>query len=126
MNKDDIEKEEEFLREEINKLDNDKKKLFFDKVEKEIKDPDTYASLNFLFLTGLHHFYLQKYLKGSINLSLFILGLFLLFGSTFSYGIGLGIILTIVIIELNELFKSQIIVQDYNNKVLEKNLKLLK
>ncbi|MBU3013215.1 hypothetical protein KO488_00475 [Poseidonibacter lekithochrous] len=126
MNKDDIEQQEEFLREEINKLDDEKKKLFFTKVEKEIKDPDTYASLNFLFLTGVHHFYLEKWLKGSINLLLFIFGLVLLFGSTFSYGFGLGIILTIVIIELNELFKSQIIVQDYNNKVLEKNLKLLK
>jgi hypothetical protein len=125
MNKDEVENKEEFLREEINKLDNDKKKLFFTKVEKEIKDPDTYASLNFLFLTGVHHFYLEKWLKGSINLILFIFGLILLFGSTFSYGFGLGIILTIVIIELNELFKSQIIVQDYNNKVLEKNLKLL-
>ena len=126
MNKDDIENQEELLREEINKLDENSKKLFFTKVEKEIKDPDTYASLNFLFLTGLHHFYLEKWLKGSINLSLFIFGLVLLFGSTFSYGIGLGIILAIFILELNELFKSQIIVQDYNNKVLEKNLKLFK
>ena len=126
MNKDDIENQEEFLREEINKLDDEKRKLFFTKVEKEIKDPDTYASLNFLFLTGVHHFYLEKWLKGSINLSLFIFGLVLLFGSTFSYGIGLGIILSILILELNELFKSQIIVQNYNNKVLEKNLKLFK
>ena len=126
MNKDDIENQEEFLREEINKLDDEKRKLFFTKVEKEIKDPDTYASLNFLFLTGVHHFYLEKWLKGSINLSLFIFGLVLLFGSTFSYGIGLGIILSILVLELNELFKSQIIVQNYNNKVLEKNLKLFK
>ena len=124
MSKEDIEKHEELLREKINLLNTTNKKRFYQKVEKEIKDPDTYASLNFLFLTGLHHFYLGKYLKGSINLSLFILGLVLLFGSTFSYGFGLGIILAIVIIELNELFKSQIIVQDYNNKVLEKNLEL--
>lgn len=126
MNKDEVEKQEDFLRDEINNLDKEKKKLFFEKVEKEIKDPDTYASLNFLFLTGVHHFYLQKWLKGSINLGLFIIGLVLLFGSTFSYGIGLGMIIAIVILELNELFKAQIIIQDYNNKVLEENLKLFK
>lgn len=126
MNKDEVEKQEDLLRDEINNLDKEKKKLFFEKVEKEIKDPDTYASLNFLFLTGVHHFYLQKWLKGSINLGLFIIGLVLLFGSTFSYGIGLGMIIAIVILELNELFKAQIIIQDYNNKVLEENLKLFK
>lgn len=126
MNNDDVKKEEELLRNKILLLSDENRKVFYENVEKQIKDPDTYATLNFLFLTGLHHFYLQKWLKGAINLSLFVLGLILLFGSTFSYGFGLGILLAVFILELNELFRSQIIVQDYNNKVLEKNLELFK
>lgn len=126
MNNDDVKKEEELLRNKILLLSDENRKAFYENVEKQIKDPDTYAALNFLFLTGIHHFYLQKWLKGTINLSLFVLGLILLFGSTFSYGFGLGILLAVFILELNELFRSQIIVQDYNNKVLEKNLELFK
>ena len=126
MNNDDVKKEEELLRNKILLLSDENRKVFYENVEKQIKDPDTYAALNFLFLTGIHHFYLQKWLKGTINLSLFVLGLILLFGSTFSYGFGLGILLAVFILELNELFRSQIIVQDYNNKVLEKNLELFK
>jgi len=126
MNNDDVKKEEELLRNKILLLSDENRKVFYENVEKQIKDPDTYAALNFLFLTGIHHFYLQKWLKGAINLSLFVLGLILLFGSTFSYGFGLGILLAVFILELNELFRSQIIVQDYNNKVLEKNLELFK
>ncbi|WP_121626932.1 TM2 domain-containing protein [Poseidonibacter antarcticus] len=126
MNNDDVKKEEELLRNKILLLSDENRKVFYENVEKQIKDPDTYAALNFLFLTGIHHFYLQKWLKGTINLSLFVFGLILLFGSTFSYGFGLGILLAVFILELNELFRSQIIVQDYNNKVLEKNLELFK
>ena len=64
-------------------------------------------------------------MRGSINLGLFIFGLLLLFGSTLSYALGTMIILVIVIIELKDLFKSQIIVKDYNNQILQKNLDLL-
>ena len=125
MKNDDVEKHEDILREKINLLDDSNKKKFYENVEKEIKDPDTYATLNFLFLTGLHHFYLRKWMRGSINLGLFIFGLLLLFGSTLSYALGTMIILVIVIIELKDLFKSQIIVKDYNNQILQKNLDLL-
>ena len=124
MNSNELEKQEELLREKIAKLSNENRKKFYERIEEEIKDPDTYATLNFLFLAGLHHFYLGKYLRGGINLGLFTLGLILLFGSSFSYGFGLGIILAIFVLELNELFKSQLIIHSYNNKILEKNLKL--
>ena len=73
LNSDDVKKEEEKIRKEIFLLDDESKKSFYNNISNEIKDPDTYAVLNWLFITGLHHFYLKKYTKASINLSLFLI-----------------------------------------------------
>ena len=116
-------KEEDALREEIKNLSDNMKKVFYSKIEHEIKDPDTYAVLNWLFIAGIHHFYLKKWLNGFINIGVFIVGILLLFSSdnTF-FGIGIGMLLALFIIELVQLFKSQNIVQDYNNMVTKKTL----
>ncbi len=111
---------EEALRCEIQDLSNENKKIFYSKVEDKIKDPDTYAVLNWIFLSGLHHFYLKKWTKGIINLSLFVISILLLF-SAYTYW-GIGILVALFIVELRELFQSQIIVLDYNNKMMEKVL----
>ncbi len=120
LDKTEVQKQEEDIRVKVQKLSSDNKKEFYTKAEKEIKDPDTYAVLNWLFLTGLHHFYLKKWLRGGINILLFTLGIILLFTENIYFGIGIGIIAAVFIIELNELFQSQIIVQDYNNKISKK------
>jgi TM2 domain-containing membrane protein YozV len=110
-------KEEECIRRLVRELPDEKRALFFKQAEKHLKDPDTYATLNFLFIAGLHHFYLGKWIRGSINLFIFLIGVVLLFtGLAFT-----GVLLLVVIsaIELKALFKSQIVVQDYNNGVME-------
>ena len=109
-----VDKEEEFLRTRVNKLNDSDRKSFFSKVKKRIKDPDTYATLNWFFVTGLHHFYLEKWIRGIFNLAVFILGVILIF---MSIQIGWFFILFIFIIELWALFRSQIIIQDWNNKI---------
>ena len=121
MDKDEILKKEDLLRQEIQDLSIENKKSFYAKIEKKIKDPDTYAVLNWLFLSGLHHFYLQKWTQGIINLSLFVISIFLLF-SEYTYW-GIGILIALFIFELKELFQSQSIVLDYNNKMSEKILR---
>jgi len=123
QSQEEVSKEENNLRNEIQKLSDENKKIFYSKIEKEIKDPDTYAVLNWLFIAGLHHFYLKKWLNGTINLTVFLVGfiLFLSDNNTF-FGIGVGMLLSLFIVELIQLFKSQLILQDYNNIVTKRLL----
>ena len=124
LDKDKILNKEELIRQEIHNLSTEDKKLFYNKIENKIKDPDTYAVLNWLLLAGLHHFYLLKWARGVINLTLFITSVLLLF-SEYTYW-GIGLLIAIFIFELKELFQSQIIVSDYNNEMMEKVLQKLK
>lgn len=120
MTMDEALQKEESLRVRVSELEDSKRKLYYARLNKSLKDPDTYAVLNWIFLAGLHHFYLKKYVRGFINLVVFIAGLILLFNEYFLYGsIVIGIIL---ITELYELFFSQSIILDYNNMISEQIL----
>ncbi|MBX9917768.1 MAG: TM2 domain-containing protein [Nitrosomonas sp.] len=113
-----IREDEERIRQLVRALPDDKRLQFFKQTEQELKDPDTYAVLNYLFVAGLHHFYLGKPLRGTINLCLFMTGAIMLF--TGLAGTGLLLIIAITVVELRDLFNSQSVVQDYNNEVMEK------
>ncbi|PSJ18083.1 hypothetical protein [Nitrosomonas supralitoralis] len=113
-----IQEDEERIRELVRELTDEKQLQFFKQTEKDLKDPDTYATLNFLFIAGLHHFYLGKWLRGLINFTVFMLGAILLFSPALV--IGAFLLLAITIIELKALFNSQILVQEYNNEVMER------
>jgi TM2 domain-containing membrane protein YozV len=115
--KDEVNDQEEMIREMVRELPNDKKKLFHQRSEKSLKDPDTYAALNFVFIAGLHHFYLGKWVLGFSIIFLFWFGLILLFSEYLI--LGLILIALTFIIELNELFRAQIIIQKHNNRVME-------
>ena len=118
LDNDKILKKEDLIRQEIQDLSIENKKSFYAKTEKKIKDPDTYAVLNWLLLAGLHHFYLQKWTQGIINLTLFVISVFLIF-SEYTYW-GIGLLVAIFVFELKELFQSQKIVLNYNNEMMEK------
>lgn len=113
-----VNEEEERIRQRVRQLPDDKRFVFFQRTEQQLKDPDTYATLNYLFVAGLHHFYLGNWVRGLINLSVFLAGLIMLFTPLFVLGILL--ILAISVVELFALFKSQIIVQAYNNAVMNR------
>lgn len=113
-----IQDEEERIRKLVRELPDDKRLQFFQQVEKDLKDPDTYATLNFLFIAGLHHFYLGKWFRGLVNFSIFLLGGILLF--TPAVILGVFLLLAITIVELMALFNAQIVVQEYNNGVMER------
>lgn len=102
----------------VRALPDDKRSVFFAQAEKLLKDPDTYATLNFLFIAGLHHFYLEKWARGFVNLGVFLTGIMMLFTPLAGFGILLLIVITVV--ELNALFQSQLLVKDYNNSVMER------
>ncbi len=112
MNLEQLREEEEQLRQQVRELGPEQRKLFYKRQEKEIKDPDTYAVLNYFFVAGLHHFYLRKYLWGSIDLTLMVIGIL-----TFPIG-GFVLLILLVLLELPQLFMSQRIVQRYNNQVM--------
>lgn len=115
-----VKAEEEQLREEVRALGGSKRAEYFRSSNHFLKDPDTYAVLNWFFLTGLHHFYLGKYLRGSINFLVMVMGIGLLFTQPY---IGILLIAGIVLIELPALFRSQVIVADHNTKLGRRILK---
>ena len=120
LNKDAVERDEEELREAVNRLPDSQRKWVYAEAEKAIKDPDTYAVLNYLFLAGLHHFYLGRWVRGLVNLTVFLAGLIcLIFGGLL---IGILLIVGITVIELYALFRSQSIVQQHNNEIMRELL----
>ena len=112
-----IQEDEESIRKLVRELPDEQRLRFFKQTEQRLKDPDTYATLNYLFIAGLHHFYLQKWVRGSINLSIFLLGVMLLF--TGLAVLGVIVLIAITVVELKALFKSQQVIQEYNNKVMK-------
>lgn len=112
-----IEKKEEAIREQVGRLSDGQRLEFYRLSEKRLKDPDTYAVLNWLFIAGLHHLYLRRWMRGMVNLTVFCFGIVLLFTDKMFYGIVL--LLGITVFELYALFNSQNIVADYNNTVME-------
>lgn len=78
MSSEQLRDEEEALRKQIRELTPEQRKEYFRLEGEQIKDPDTYAVLNWLVMAGLHHFYLGKTQRGVINLCVMLLGLVLL------------------------------------------------
>ena len=127
-----VEEQEENLRTTAGELEETERKFFFKRFSEEYKDPDTYAVLNFFFIGGLHHFYLKKYVRGFFNLSLSLCGFVLMFTAPFqeindyqvgAFGAGILILALVTIIEIPNLFRSQIIAKDFNNRLSRKILK---
>jgi len=110
-----VDAREEELRLQVRELPDEKRKTFYERAEKELKDPDTFAVLNYLFIAGLHHFYLGRWLRGLINLAVFSAGIYLIYLDQWKNG--LIVIGIITVLELYALFRSQIIVKHYNNRI---------
>lgn len=116
--------EENQLREQVTALSVEQKKVYYAQELKQIKDPDTYAALNWVCLAGLHHFYLGKWQRGFFNLLVMLVGLILSISGIFTY-VGMGLILFIFIIELPQLFNSENVIYQYNNQVMKHILQQL-
>lgn len=118
LSKETVQEKEESIRKLVRELSDEKRLIFFTESEKKLKDPDTYATLNYIFIAGLHHFYLGQWLFGLINICVFWAGAVMIF-TGYLY-VGVFFIIAVSILELYGLFRSQVIVQDYNNAVMEK------
>jgi len=125
LNHDELINDENKLREQVTLLSKDQQQQYYALTLKQIKDPDTYAALNWAFIAGAHHFYLGKWLRGLFDLALMCLGVVLLWlgaSGSISVGLGLAAIVGVFIIELPQLFNSQNIIHHYNNQVMIKCL----
>ncbi len=111
--------EEEQLREQISKLSSEQKKRYYALEVEQVKDPDTYAALNWAFIAGLHHFYLGNWQRGVLNLLLMVIGCVFYFSQLMPF-VGAGMVLLVFIIELPQLFNSQKIIHRYNNQLMKR------
>lgn len=121
LDRDAVQAEDERLSELASQLPDAQRKDFYRALSRELKDPDTYAALNWFFLAGLHHFYLGRWWWGVIDLAVFIVGVSLLLLQQYLPGILL--ILIISAVELWALFRAQVIVQDWNNRLTRELLR---
>ncbi|MDK9556861.1 TM2 domain-containing protein [Marinobacter sp. M216] len=115
LKQEEVDAEEDSLRKAIRELSEEQRAEFYRQAGKAVKDPDTYAALNWFFITGLHHFYLGRWQSGLIDIGalLFAIGCF---AAGFVWP---GVILLLIVYswELWQLFRSQIIVQNWNNRL---------
>lgn len=112
MDLESLKQQEDDLRQHIALLDKETKKAYYRLEEKRVKDPDTYAVLNYFFVAGLHHFYLGETVKGLVNVALMLAGIM-----TIEY-YGWVLILGVIIFELPQLFNSEKIILAHNNQVI--------
>ena len=106
--------EEDRLRSEVAKLNDSQRAQFYRELSKHIKDPDTYAALNYVFFLGIHHAYLGRWMAFIIHTT-FIAAIIIGFvkGKAFAS----SLLFFLVVYDFYELFMSQRIVADANNRV---------
>ncbi|WP_391090970.1 hypothetical protein [Vibrio sp. NH-UV-68] len=109
-----LEKKEELLRSQVNSLSENQKKEFYELQSKRLKDPDTYATLNWFFLGGFHHCYLGKYALFALELTLLTVSII---GLVLGHSSALLILVLLVVYELPQLFFSQKIARQHNYKL---------
>lgn len=116
---DPLDAEQEALDAAVAELPARQREQFYDRSAELYKDPDTYSTLAYLFIAGLHHFYLNRWGRGAIDLSFNFAG-FLIVGVGIYQDrlptviFGAGILVAMAISELSYLFRSQAIVKRYN------------
>ncbi len=106
-----LERNEELLRTQVSLLPESQRKEFYKRQSEELKDPDTYAALNWLFLGGFHHCYLGKYAIFAVELILLSVSII---GFILGHPSALLILILFVAYELPQLFFSQKIARQHN------------
>ena len=112
--------EEETLRQRVRDLPDAARARFYSEAGERLRDPDTYAVLNFSLICGIHHLYLRRYALWLFELVLGVLGIVLLV--TPWLPVGVVLLVALFTAEIYCLFRAQLIVQDYNNRVMREVL----
>ncbi len=109
-----LEARENILRNQVNALPDETRKQFYRQQADKLKDPDTYASLNWFFLGGIHHLYLGKVNIFLIEIALLILAVA---GVMMDQMGSLLLLVAICLYELPQLFFSQKIARQHNLEI---------
>lgn len=123
LDKTTVNQEEEAIRLAIREFPDETRARIYADITASLRDPDTYAVLNYSLVAGLHHFYLGKYLRGVLEFAGFLLGVYLIYRGGVEAGghmimyFGIALVAVLIVVELMELFRAQIVVQDYNNRI---------
>jgi len=83
-----------------------------------LKQPECYLLLNWLFPLGAHHYYLERWARGSINLLLTLGGIYLLAGGVSSLYGGL-LLVAMALIEIPQLLNARHLIHNRNNQIME-------
>lgn len=111
--------EEEALRATVETLPAEQRQQYFELANARFKDPDLYATLAYAFISGLHHFYLERWGRGLLDLGLNVVGISLVVVGAMQESLALAatgavLVAGVAIVELKHLFQSQTIVRRYN------------
>lgn len=121
----DLTAREAAIRERVDRLPQQARQAYFRQLERDLKDPDTFAALNWFFVAGLHWFYLRRPLRGAVDLAVFLVGALLLVAGLVApdgggqIGLGLLLLVGITLVELPALFRSRLLVRRHNIEVRE-------
>jgi hypothetical protein len=98
-------------------------RIQYDELERhQLKNPAIYLKLNWLFPSGTHHFYLRRWLRGGLNLSLSLAALYLII--KFNNPVyGVLVLLAMFIVEIPQLLNARHLVHAYNIRVMRRCLK---
>lgn len=117
--------EESDLRQQIAGLDAPAQERYHLFASDSLKSPATYALLNWFFLLGAHHFYLHRWVRGLINLTLTAAALYLLITQDARTYAGI-LFLAVAIIEVPQLLNYELIVHAFNNRAMRACLRRAK
>lgn len=106
-----LEAAEDALRQQVNALPLPKRQAFYQSQSRQLKDPDTYAVLNWGFLGGLHHLYLRQYAIFAVEFAILIICLVGLWHQQWQV---LYVLAALVLYELPQLLMAQKLARQYN------------
>lgn len=110
-----IDAEEDRLRAAAARLPDGERAAYYREARRRLRDPDTYAVLNWFFIVGLHHFYLGRHLRGLFDIGLVAAGIGLMINGHVTPGV--AAVVLVLLLEMQALFRSQGIVQAWNNRI---------
>lgn len=114
--------EETELRDRVRNLP-DAQRARYDELERHLlKAPGTYLKLNWLFPAGAHHFYLRRWLRGALNLTLTLAALYLIVNLD-NPVYGILVLFALFIIEIPQLLNARHLVHAFNIRVMRRCLK---
>lgn len=110
--------QESELRDRVRNLPDEQRKRYLELEGRQLRSLSVYKRLNALFFLGLNHFYLERWLRGVINLLATAVAIYLyLFNEMRGYPV--LILLGIVFIEIPQTINARHLVHSVNNRIME-------